>query len=391
MADTRSRVSFGQQHLAAKISSGVTLISRLSKSPRQSPKQLKPTIRQSPHPTLRESPKSARNKSWSQADRADLSPGMAHQISCQPLPSSASPSPLPSLTVAKRQRQDYLMGTSPPPFHIRRDSDVQMSTPVGQSAAQSFERLSLSCEGTPKRSSDRASENSIIDTPTRSRSSVTSPNRSVSITLSSIYDEVSETPRKKRSMEFRQVPSATLPRRKRSAYLRHRPSKLDLIDHKELTFFPLHSQAPECGTDPLVFVEDYFVSDSERNKQRTESALKTCTTCFAPLYEFTNFLDSIDDAPTKYADFACTKCADKVRPKHSSGSSRALRKAQSSYELRSRPPQASVSAESQGPTSSRPMWWESLSRKLRWRWRTKGLIPKDVIDLLNPPPPPSHY
>ncbi|KAG5366949.1 hypothetical protein CJU89_1398 [Yarrowia sp. B02] len=388
MAEPRPRISLGQHphhsHPSTKLASGVSLIARLSKSPRSSPKAMRPSPRLTP--TRTRSPKTQMEEKENSDDpncSLDYSPSISLSRASCDLSASASPSPLPNISVAKRQRQDYLMGTSPPPFHIRSDSDVQTSTPTGNSTLKAFENLDISNEiSTPKKSAEMT-----VETPTKSRTSLESLTRTVSITLSSIYDEMHETPRKKRPIEQR-APS-TLPRRKRSGFLRHRPSKLDLIDHKELTFFPLHAQASDCGnSEPLVFVEDYFVSDYERSRKNPDAAVKKCTTCFAPLYEFSSFLESMDKRDAcKYSEFVCTKCAHKAFPDRSSGFNRSVRKAQSSYELRSRPPLAQATSTS----SSRPMWWDSLSRKLRWRWRTKGLIPKDVLDLINPPPPPSHY
>lgn len=394
MTQSRPRISFGQQHPSTKLASGVSLIARLSKSPRSSPKQPQ-AMRHSPRitptkcswpakTTTPTQPQTQMEQEKENTDDYDYSPGVISRASCEPLSASASPSPLPNISVAKRQRQDYLMGTSPPPFHIRRDSDVQTSTPVGNSTLKAFENLDISSDiTTPKKSTEKS-----MDTPTKSRTSIDSITRTVSITLSSIYDEINETPRKKRPIEAR-APS-TLPRRKRSGMLRHRPSKLDLIDHKELTFFPLHAQASDCGnSEPLVFVEDYFVSDYERSRKNPDASIKKCTTCFAPLYEFSSFLESMDKRDAcKYSEFVCTKCAHKAFPDRSAKFGRSVRKAQSSYELRSSPTMAQSTA---GTSSSRPMWWDSLSRKLRWRWRTKGLIPKDVLDLINPPAPPSHY
>ncbi|AOW04935.1 hypothetical protein B0I72DRAFT_137137 [Yarrowia lipolytica] len=392
MTESRPKISFGHQHPSAKLASGVSLIARLSKSPRSTPKQ---AMRDSPRLTPTKSPWPAKTITPTQpqtqmdeekenTDDYDYSPGVITRASCEPLSASASPSPLPKISVAKRQRQDYLMGTSPPTFHIRRDSEVQTSTPVGNSTLKAFENLDISCDiVTPKKSTELS-----IDSPTKQRTSFDSITRTVSITLSSVYDEINETPRKKRPIESR-APS-TLPRRKRSGFLRHRPSKLDLIDHKELTFFPLHAQASDCGNnEPLVFVEDYFVSDYERSLKNPEASIKKCTTCFAPLYEFSSFLESMDKRDAcKYSEFVCTKCTHKAFPDRSTGFGRSVRKAQSSYELRSRQPMAQSSV---GTSPSRPMWWDSLSRKLRWRWRTKGLIPKDVLDLINPPAPTSHY
>ncbi|KAG5372178.1 hypothetical protein CJU90_2260 [Yarrowia sp. C11] len=350
---------------------------------RHSPR-VTPTKSQWPAKTVTPTQPQTQTQEKENNDDRDYSPSVISRASCEPLSASASPSPLPNITVAKRQRQDYMMGNSPPPFQIRQDSEVQTSTPVGNATLKAFENLDISGEiTTPKKRSTELS----VDTPTKSRASIDSLTRTVSITLSSIYDELNETPRKKRPLEAR-APS-TLPRRKRSGFLRHRPSKLDLIDHKELTFFPLHAQASDCGnSEPLVFVEDYFVSDYERSRKNPDASVKKCTTCFAPLYEFSSFLDSLDKRDAcKYSEFVCTKCAHKAFPNRSTALGRSVRKAQSSYELRSRPPLAQSASNS----SSRPMWWDSLSRKLRWRWRTKGLIPKDVLDLINPPAPPSHY
>lgn len=369
MAEPRPKISFGQHHPSTKLASGVSLIARLSKSPRSPKPAMRPSPRLTPTKTWKATPTQTTTQPQEEKENTDdYSPVAPSRSSCEPLSASASPSPLPNISVAKRQRQDYLMGTSPPPFHIRRDSDVQTSTPVGNSSITAFEKLNISSP----------------DTPTK-RKSIDSMTRTVSITLSSIYDEVNETPRKKRPIETR-APS-TLPRRKRSGMLRHRPSKLDLIDHKELTFFPLHATASDCGNnEPLVFVEDYFVSDYERSRKNPDASVKKCTTCFAPLYEFSSFLESIDNGACKYSEFVCTKCAHKVFPDRLTDKSRSVRKAQSSYELRSRP---ALTHGTPATSSSRPMWWDSLSRKLRWRWRTKGLIPKDVLDLINPPT--SHY
>lgn len=177
-------------------------------------------------------------------------------------------------------------------------------------------------------------------------------------------------------------------------------SNLDLLDNQKLTTFPQVyntfvnvSGQVELSSDPyfppkhsllskdsIVFVEDYFDPNTTQQFQphhrvakstsssshslspfstmRRGSLVKTCVHCKKHLQEFTN---------TSFSELVCNDCA--------------CLQQQSTPRLK-HPKFASLSTSTLPiiHSSSSNDWYSTVRRKLRWRWRLKGLLPPGVAN-----------
>lgn len=193
-------------------------------------------------------------------------------------------------------------------------------------------------------------------------------------------------------------------------------SNLDLLDHQKLTTFPqvyntfvnLHGQvelssdpspgptprthAPSLSRDGIVFVEDYFeaqtahsasnsfhstgsngshhrvvkssssgASLSPFSTMRRGSLVKSCVHCKKPLYEFTN---------TSFSELVCKDCA-VVQQNSPTKSPSQHHHHQSRFKNMSTATLPIMRSDNNG-------WYTTVRRKLRWRWRLKGLLPPSV-------------
>lgn len=208
----------------------------------------------------------------------------------------------------------------------------------------------------------------------------------------------------------------------------HRLLKVDLLDGSTLTSLPLpppprlkrrrNSDSTVCSAaddtideneEPIVLVEDYFPGAKNRRKllasfkERIRPAeeneleqifgkipgtdmLKHCLLCDKPLYEISSLVPRTELA-CLYNDFVCSDCVCAYESfllelylaecKQESESERLIGILE---EVRGPPRKFSKTliGQLQSLRASRlELWLMELRRRLRWRWRLRGLLPWD--------------
>lgn len=153
----------------------------------------------------------------------------------------------------------------------------------------------------------------------------------------------------------------------RGRTLRARKSKLDLLDNKHLTSFPL--EPPKIGgsdTESICIVEDYIPEQgpstehtAKFDKNSSTNTPWPCVGCLKTLNVQRHFIK-------QKTSFACEECVQSSPPFISSKSSDIIR----------------IEPVYKGKEGNEPYyvmeqgieWYSALRKTLRWRWRFKGLI-----------------